>query len=130
MKPAKYIEAAEVFSGTSVKITWEGRGYLGGALGSHEFEYTHVQGKVLERKEEVKCLAKIALTQLHAAYAAFTHGLISRWAYAVRVSIISPDDALQPLADTITQHLIPALINQPVPCKAMRDLLALPSHSG
>ena len=48
----------------------------------------------------------------------------------MRVSIISPDDALQPLADTITQHLIPALINQPVLCKAMRDLLALPSRLG
>ena len=119
MKLAKYIEAVEMFSGTSVKITCEGRGYLGGALGSYEFEYTHVQGKVLQWQEDVKRLAKIALTQPHAAYAAFTHGLISRWAYAVRVSIISPDDALQPLADTITQHLIPALIKQPVPCKAM-----------
>ena len=73
VKPAKYIEAAEVFSCTSVKITWEGRRYLGGALGSHEFEYTHVQGKVSEWQEEVKRQAKIALTQLHAAYAAFTH---------------------------------------------------------
>ena len=78
VKLAKYIEAAEVFSGTSVKITCEGRGYLGGALGSQELEYTHVQGKVLEWQEEVKRLAKITLTQPHAAYAAFTHGLISR----------------------------------------------------
>ena len=35
---------------------------------------------------EVEKLSKIAETQPHAAYAAFTHGLSSKWSYHSRVT--------------------------------------------
>ena len=130
VKPGKYTEAVEVFSSTNVEITCSGRRYLGGTIGTYEFELTSMQGKVSEWQDEVKRLARIAQSRPHAAYAAFTHGLTSRWTYAVRVSTIASDEVVQPLAEAIVQHLIPALTMQPVPCQAMRDLLALPSRLG
>ena len=62
---------------------------------------------------------------MHAAYAAFTHGLFSRWSYLMRTI---PDiiDLLQPMEDVIHQSFIPALFGRP-PCSSIeRDLYALP----
>ena len=74
-------------------------------------------------------LAEVALSQLHAEYAAYVHGLPSRWSYLLR-TIPDIDDLLQPLENTIHQHLIPALTRRP-PCSSIeRDLLALPVRLG
>ena len=64
-----------------------------------------------------------------AAYAAYVHGLSSRWSYLLR-TIPDIDDLLQPLENAIHQHLIPALIGRP-PCSSIvRDLFALPVRLG
>ena len=79
--------------------------------------------------EEIKQLANIAITQPHVAYAAFTHGLSSRWTYLSRTL---PDitDLLQPIEDAIHQLLIPALTGRPPCSREERDLLALPVRLG
>ena len=48
----------------------------------------------------------------HAAYAAFTHGLFSRWSYLM-CAIPDIKDFLQPLGDVIHQSFIPALFGRP-----------------
>lgn len=44
-----------------------------------------VQRKVEGWVKEVERLSSFAMTQPHAAYAAFTHGLVSRWNYLLCV---------------------------------------------
>ena len=83
--------------------------------------------------KELKNLCKIAETQPHAAYAAFTHGLSSRWNYLLRVIDWEESEskhALESLENTISSHFIPALTGQPPPGEHTRELLALPARLG
>ena len=78
VKAAMYEEAVKVFGNKGVEITYTGRRYLGGALGSREFELKMLHEKVTHWVSEIEQLSKIGQTQPHAAYAAFTHGLLGR----------------------------------------------------
>ena len=117
------------FANTGVQITAEGRPYLGAAIGTKEFVVSHVKNKVANWTKELDTLATIAITQPHAAHAAFTHGLSSKWCYLTR-TIHSIGSLLQPLETLIRSKLIPALTGQPPPSDDMRDLLALPARLG
>ena len=70
--------AAAAFANTGVKITSEGRPYLGVPIGTDDFVESFVSTKVQEWVAQLEKLALIACSQPHAAYAAFTHGLISK----------------------------------------------------
>ena len=73
----------------------------------------------------MKCLAEVVDIFPHAAYAAFTHGLFSRWSYLVH-TIPDVTDLLQTLEDVIHLSFISALFGRP-PCSSIeRDLYALP----
>ena len=76
--------ATQVFADTGVQITTDGKRHLGAAIGSHSYTIEYVSGKVQEWTEEVIRLAQVAKSQPHAAYAAFTHGLASKWTYLLR----------------------------------------------
>ena len=84
VKPGLKEEASTIFGDTNVKITCEGRPYLGSALGCHSYTSEFVTGKVEQWTKELKSLAKIAASQPHAAYAAYTHGMVSKWSYISR----------------------------------------------
>ena len=129
-KPGKVCDATEIFNGTNVQITCVGRRYLGGALGTEMFEQQFLETKIGEWVKETAYLAKIAKTQPHAAYAAFTHGLISRWTYTLKVCSHTPESALRPLEEVISNELIPNLTRQPSPNELTRQLLALPARLG
>ena len=73
--------AQAAFAGTNVKVTSEGRPYLGVPLGSDQYVQSFLSGKVNEWRAELEMLSQIACSQPHAAYAAFTHGYISKWTY-------------------------------------------------
>ena len=89
----------------------------------------YVSSKVKEWVQEIMHLSKIASSQPHAAYAAFAHGLSSRWSYISR-TIPDIKDLLLPLESAIHQHLIPALTGRDVCSAPERDLLALPVRLG
>ena len=74
-------------------------------------------------------LAKIALSQPHAAYAAFTKGLASRWIYVLR-TVPGVARLLQPLEDVIRFIFIPAMTGQAPPNDVERNLFALPPRWG
>ena len=121
--------ATELFADTDVHITTHGKRHLGAALGSKTFTEEYVSSKVQGWTKEIEQLAEVAVSQPHAAYAAFTHGLSSRWSYLMR-TIPDIQDLLLPLEDAIHQHLIPALTGRP-PCSSLeRDQLALPTRLG
>lgn len=93
----------------------------------------YVNTKVESFVEEVEKLSAIAQTQPHAAYSAFTHGLVSKWNYLLRVTDWEehqPANVLKPLEQVINSRFIPALTGQPPPGEKMRELLALPARLG
>ena len=89
----------------------------------------YVRKKVETWTNEIKRLAQVATSQPHAAFAAFTHGLSSRWSYLTR-TIPDIQDLLLPLEKEIHQTFIPAITGRP-PCSELeRDLLSLPARLG
>ena len=121
--------AISSFSNTGVQVTSEGRPYLGAAIGTKEFVVSYVKHKVSNWSAELDRLAAVAITQPHAAYAAFTHGLSNKWSYLTR-TIREIGNLLQPLETIIRSKLIPALTGQPPPNNEVRNLLALPARLG
>ena len=121
--------ATELFAGTGVNITTKGKRHLGAALGPRSFVKSYVEAKVNKWITSIHKLSAIATTQPHAAYAAFTHGLASKWSYFLR-TIPNIADLLQPLEDAIRCKFIPALTGRDGVSDAESDLLALPARLG
>ena len=86
MKEGYEDEAALVFDGPQIIISKEGKKYLGSAIGTQALIESYVQQRVTTCVEELKQLSSIAITRAHAAFAAFTHGLTSRWMYLARTT--------------------------------------------
>ena len=57
----------EIFDGTGVQITTEGEHHFGAAIGSRSFAEEYVSSKVEEWTEKIKHLAKLSISQPHAA---------------------------------------------------------------
>ena len=74
----EHVEAAEIFAGTGVNVTVEGKRYLGVALGTRSFVESYVMQKLVMWESEIEKLSNIAKSQPHAAYSALTKGLSSR----------------------------------------------------
>ena len=73
MKEGYEDEAALVFDGTQIIISNEGKKYVGSAIGTQAFIESYVQQKVTTWVEELERLSSIAITQPHAAFAAFIY---------------------------------------------------------
>ncbi len=74
-------------------------------------------------------LAEISTSLPHAAYAAFVHGLSSKWTHLAR-TVPGIKDLSKPLEKALNQVLIPSLTGKP-PCSELtRNLLALPVRVG
>jgi len=101
-------DAGTGFADSGIRITSEGRPYLGAAIGSENFVNSFVADKVKGWVEEVTQLARFAESQPHAAYGAFTHDLSSHWLF-VSQTVPSESDYFQPLENVIRQVFIPAL---------------------
>ena len=78
-----------LFANTCVNITADGRPYLGAAIGNYITQY--VSCKISTWVHDLQLLSSFAVTQPHAAYSAFTHGLISKWLFIAR-TIPNVDD--------------------------------------
>ena len=78
-------------------------------------------------------LVNIAQIQLQAAYAAFTHGIVSKWNYDFCImdfQAASTADLLQTLEATIQLKLLPALSSQPPPNGLLCEVFSLPPKLG
>ena len=80
-------------------------------------------------KCEVEVLSDVSVTQPHAAYAAFTHGIIGRWDYLIRC-IPDISDLLCPLEEVIHTKLLPNLTGQCAFNDVECELLSLPPRLG
>ena len=125
--------ARKVFQGTGVNISAEGRRYQGEAMGSTSFPQQFIRKRIQKWVEEIKLLSEFAITQPHAAYTAFMHGLSSRWNYLLCVTDWEEQftsQLLQPLESAIQSQFILALTGHAPQGHLVQDLLALPACPG
>ena len=80
------MEAEQLFKETGVNSTVVVRRRLSGVIGKEDFVRIYVEDQVQKWSAQVERLAGIACTEPHAAYAAFRHGLSSRWTYLARTA--------------------------------------------
>lgn len=113
-----------MFDGTNINISCSGHSYLGSPIGLHScFSLTtSCLRRQWSDEIHVHLLTAIALTQPHAAFAAFTHGLSSKWSY---LSCTTADLSL-----LLRFNMIPALTGNPAPDTTDRQLFALPAREG
>ena len=69
-----------MFTGTSIKVTSEGRRHLGVCVGSASFKENYVRSKVQEWVKEIENLAEIAKSEPY-SHMQPLHGLRNRYTY-------------------------------------------------
>ena len=121
VKEDQQLEAEALFHDTDINITCSGRPHLGLPLGTQQYKDQFISEKVSEWVEELRTLSTIASTEPHAAYAALTHGLSSRWLYLSR-TMPSIDQHLQRLEEVLLEEVLPSTTD--------RDIFALPIRHG
>ena len=122
-KQSHHAATLSAFHDTQIIITAEGKPHLGAALGTFTFVQHYVKRKVGGWAQELNQLASIAANNSHAAYAAFTHGLSSKWTFLAR-TISNIRHLMQPLEDIIQSKLIPNLTGRCAPSDTI--LFSLP----
>ena len=129
VKPEKMDRAKELFDGTRVKITAEGRKYLGGHIGSVDGTEKYVGDLVEKWVGELKTLSKIASSEPQAAYSCFTAGFRHKVTYFIR-TIPNLQDIMAPLDEIIDNQFIPAITEGHHCSVRDRKLLSLPVRLG
>ena len=124
VKEDQQLEAEALFHGTDINITCSGRPHLGVPLGTQQYKDEFISEKVSEWVAELQTLSTIASTEQHAAYAALTHHLSSRWLYLSR-TMSSIDQHLQRLEEVLLEEVLPNLTHRPPPSTSDRDIFAL-----
>ena len=122
-------EAEEIFEGTGINITTEGRKYLGGYVGTREGAEAYVNELQEKWLQELNELTKIAMSEPQAAYAAFTSGFRHKVTYYMR-TIPNLEGVLKPLDKFIDEHFIPAITEGHICSNDDRKLLSLPARLG
>ena len=89
-------------------------------------EYTQTQ--ISQWIHGLPQLSLIAVTQPHAAYAVFVHGLSSKWNYYLRTNPVS-DEQVSPLEHVIRHKLLSTMVPHP-PNDLERELFSLPISLG
>ena len=105
-------------------LTTDGQRHLRAAIGTSNFRTQYAAEKVTKWYNELHCLADFAKTQPHAAYSAFTHGILSQYTYFIRTI-----PGIKPVDDIIRLELLPVLLNSIVP-ELYRQLYSLPLRHG
>ena len=125
----KYLDAAKlIFANSGLNITSEGRKHLGASIGSEAFKTQFVDEAVTEWVNEINKLSEIALTEPHAAYTAFIHGVRHKYTYMMR-TIPNISGKLKVL-DKAIDNFITFLLNKHSCSRTERILVSLPVKLG
>jgi hypothetical protein len=128
VKPEFEAEAQEIFAGSGINITTEGRRHLGAVLGTEAFRENYVNSRVQEWVDELSILSDIAKTEPHSAYSAYTFGFKSKYNYLMR-TVPNISHLLGPL-DNAVDNLISILLQGSEFDRVQRSLFALPVKLG
>ena len=104
VKPEHHERAKQIFAGTGLQITTDGKRHLGAVVGSQKYKDEYVTEKIDQWVEELKMLGKVAEIDPHVAYCAFVFGLQHRYTYLLR-TIPNISEKLKKLDDAIDEHL-------------------------
>ena len=129
IKPGLESKAPEIFDGSGVKITSDGKRHLGAALGSDEFRDEYLPNIVDEWIKQVRVLSEIAKTQSQSAYSCFITGFRHKVTYYMR-TISGAEYQLRRLDEVIKTDFIPAITDGIICNEAERKLLSLPPKLG
>ena len=122
--------AREIFDGTGVNITTEGKKYLGGFVGTPEGASKYVAEELVENwVAQLKVLSKIAKSEPQSAYAGFTAGFKHKMTYYMR-TIPNLSTEMKPLDETVDHEFIPAITEGHHCSQDERRLLSLPVRLG
>ena len=121
--------AKDLFRDTDVNVTADGHPHLGVPLGTRSYVEQFISEKVNQWDTILTSLSEIVVNQLHAAYAAFTHGLAGKWMFLSR-TVFGIGHLLTPLEVTIRTKFISAITGRDPPSDCLRDLFALPARLG
>ena len=125
----KLQEAQCLFSNTGIKLTTDGQRHLGTAIGTSNFRAQYAAEKVMKWFSELHRLASFAKIQPHAAYSAFTHGILSQYTYFMK-TIPGMQEFIKPVDDVIRLELLPTLLNSIAPEVDRQLCLLLLRHGG
>ena len=123
--------ARELFKDTGVQVTTEGKVILGSFIGPDDKKDLFVQDKFDSWLGELEELSSIAITQPHAAFCAFTHGVMNKWRYLFGTTgEIADSLAIEPLEEAIRYKFARAVTGRPAFSENERDILSLPAKMG
>ena len=129
VKEQHYNKAVNVFMGSKVKVTSEGKGHLVAVIGSEVFKVSYAKSLVDDWIKQLKLLSIIAESEPQSAYSAFVGGFKGKLTYFMR-TIPSRGDLLKPLGDVIRFNFIPAITGRYLCSDNDRILLSLPVRFG
>ena len=128
VKPEYLDSAKELFSGTGINITDQGRKHLGAVVGSVDYKKEYVQEKVEQWVSSMQRLSSIAKTQPQAAYSCYVKGFTHKFTYFMR-TIPDISTLLLPLDDAVDEF-IKILFNNYEFSAVERKLWSLPVRMG
>ena len=129
LKEQHYNKAVDVFMGSRVKITSEGKRHHGAVISSEAFKVSYAKSLVDDWIKQLKLLFKIAESEPQSALLAFLGGFRGKPTYFIR-TIPSLGELLKPLEDVIRFNFIPAITGGHLCSDDDRLLLSLPVMSG
>ena len=129
VKPTTEEKAREMFGGTSINITADGRKYIGSYIGSESGCGKYAEELVSSWCNQLKVLSKIAKTELQAAYAAFVSGFKHKLTYCIR-TMPNIKKHLTRLDAIVDNEFIPAITDGHICSADKRLLLFLPAKKG
>ena len=117
-----YERACRYFEGSNLIIRTDSVKLLGSPIGTEAFMESNIKSKFKSWSADLDLFSDIAKSQPQAVYAAFVHGVYSRWTYFFR-SCYVPVDHLNCYEEKI--RFIPALSGRSSINDLERDWLAL-----
>ena len=84
MKEQFRSQAEAIFIDTEVKIKCGGRPHLGAPLETAGYVSKFISEKVAQWSQKLTILSAIAMTQPHATFSAYVHGLYGKWSYVTQ----------------------------------------------
>ena len=121
--------AADIFRGTSIKITTDRQRYLGAVIGSTKYKCIYIQEKISLWIKELQMLCKFAWFEPLAAYSCFVRGFKHKPTFCMR-TISNISSHLKRLDEVITTEFIPAITSGIICSDKERKLMSLPPKLG
>ena len=104
VKPGILDSAKEMFNGTGINITDQGRKHLEAMVGSAEYKKDYLLEKVEEWVSSIQRLSLIAKTQPQAAYSCYVKGFTHKFTHFMR-TIPDISSLLKPLDDAVDDFI-------------------------